>query len=248
MTVVDKNIALDVLAKKVIFPYCVITLILVALAVIIYRSDLPEINEAPEETDISGAILPSSKTSIFNFPHLLIGVFTLFLYVGVEVIAGNTIIGYGTYQGISLTTAKFFTSFTLMGMLAGYLMGIICIPKYFSQKMALKYSATFGIVFALLALFTHGYISVMFIALLGLANSLMYPSIWPLAIGGLGKFTKIGSSFSGDGNFGWRFVAAIIWLAGRSYKCTTGLLDGDSMLSDDRLLCNSWSSSRKKTN
>ena len=80
-------------------------------------------------------------------------------------------------------------------MLAGYLVGIICIPKYLSQKMALRYSAGFGIIFALLALFTHGYVSVMFIALLGLANSLMYPSIWPLAIGGLGKFTKIGSSF-----------------------------------------------------
>ncbi len=126
---------------------------------------------------------------------MLIGSFTLFLYVGVEVIAGNTIITYGTYQGISLSTAKFFTSFTLTGMLIGYLVGIICIPKYFSQKIALKYSAAFGILFALMALFTHGYISVMFVALLGLANSLMYPSIWPLAIGGLGKFTKIGSSF-----------------------------------------------------
>ena len=195
MTTVDKNLALNALAQKVIFPYSIITFILILLAAVIYRSNLPEINEAPEETDASGAIVPSSKTSVFNFPHLLIGVFTLFLYVGVEVIAGNTIIGYGTYQGISLTTAKFFTSFTLTGMLAGYLVGIICIPKYFSQKMALRYSAAFGIIFALLALFTHGYISVMFVALLGLANSLMYPSIWPLAIGGLGKFTKMGSSF-----------------------------------------------------
>jgi FHS family L-fucose permease-like MFS transporter len=79
-------------------------------------------------------------------------------------------------------------------MLAGYLVGIVCIPKYFSQKTALKYSAVFGIIFVLLALFTHGFISVMFIALLGLSNSLMYPSIWPLAIGGLGKFTKVGAS------------------------------------------------------
>ena len=195
MTVIDKNIALDTLAQKVIFPYSIITLILVALAAVIYRSDLPEINEAPDEEGTSETPVSQSKKSILNFPHLLIGVFTLFLYVGVEVIAGNTIIEYGTYQGISLTTAKFFTSFTLMGMLVGYLVGIICIPKYFSQKKALRYSAAFGIIFALLALFTHGYISVMFIALLGLANSLMYPSIWPLAIGGLGKFTKIGSSF-----------------------------------------------------
>ncbi|MGH2648890.1 MAG: sugar MFS transporter [Ginsengibacter sp.] len=195
LTGVDKKEILDMLAGKVIFPYCIIAVVLVALAVIIYRSALPEINETPEEKDISGAQTLPSKSSVFKFPHLLIGVFTLFLYVGVEVIAGNTIIGYGTYEGIPLSTAKFFTSFTLIGMLAGYLVGIICIPKYFSQKTALKYSAAFGIFFALMALCTHGFISVMFVALLGLSNSLMYPSIWPLAIGGLGKFTKIGSSF-----------------------------------------------------
>jgi FHS family L-fucose permease-like MFS transporter len=195
MPPVDKGLALDTLAQKVIFPYTIITLILIALAVVIYRSDLPEINEAPGEEDSSGTPILFSKKNVFHFPHLLIGVFTLFLYVGVEVIAGNTIITYGTYQGISLSTAKFFTSFTLIGMLAGYLIGIICIPKYFSQKMALRYSAAFGIIFALLALSTHGYVSVMFIALLGLANSLMYPSIWPLAIRGLGKFTRAGSSF-----------------------------------------------------
>ncbi|MEO6844768.1 MAG: sugar MFS transporter [Ginsengibacter sp.] len=195
MTGFDKTLALDALAKKVIIPYIVITLILIALSVLVYYSKLPEINEAPGDEETQSASSLTSRTSIFHFPHLLIGVFTLFLYVGVEVIAGNTIIQYGTYQGIPLSTAKFLTSFTLVGMLAGYVIGIICIPKYFSQKTALKYSAAFGIVFSLLALFTHGYISVMFIALLGLANSLMYPSIWPLAIGGLGKFTKIGSSF-----------------------------------------------------
>ncbi len=195
MNVIDKEKALDALAQKVIFPYTIITLILIGLAFFIYRSDLPEINEEPMEEAISGAPILSSKKNIFHFPHLLIGMFTLFLYVGIEVIAGNTIITYGTYQGISLSTAKFFTSFTLMGMLAGYLVGIICIPKYFSQKVALRYSAGLGIFFAMLALFTQGHVSVMFVALLGLANSLMYPSIWPLAIGGLGKFTKIGSSF-----------------------------------------------------
>lgn len=195
ITGIDKISALDVLAKKVIIPYVVITLILIALSVLVYYSKLPEIDEAPGDEDTQVTSSLHYRTSIFHFPHLLIGVFTLFLYVGVEVIAGNTIIGYGTYQGIPLSTAKFLTSFTLVGMLAGYVIGIICIPKYFSQKTALKYSAAFGIVFSLLALFTHGYISVMFIALLGLANSLMYPSIWPLAIGGLGKFTKIGSSF-----------------------------------------------------
>ena len=194
MTSAEHERILNALARKVIFPYVIITVILMVLAFIVYRSRLPEIDEDPVTGNHAAAIFSNPKKSIFEFPYLWIGVFTLFLYVGVEVIAGNTIIQYGTYQGISINTAKFFTSFTLIGMLAGYLIGIICIPKYFTQESALKFSAIAGIIFTLMALYTTGYVSVMFIALLGLSNSLMYPSIWPLAIGGLGKFTKVGSS------------------------------------------------------
>jgi FHS family L-fucose permease-like MFS transporter len=79
-------------------------------------------------------------------------------------------------------------------MIIGYIVGIICIPKYFKQEQALKVSALLGLVFSVAAIFSHGYISVLFIALLGLANSLMWPTIWPLAIADLGRFTKTGSS------------------------------------------------------
>ena len=93
-----------------------------------------------------------------------------------------------------IATAKFFSSFTIFGMLVGYVIGIITIPKYIRQKQALVISALLGLIFAFMAIMTNGFISVMFIALLGLANSLMWPSIWPLAITELGRFTKIGSS------------------------------------------------------
>jgi glucose/galactose transporter len=192
MNRVDKYKALNELALKVITPYFIITIVLIMLAILIYRSSLPEIGNPPG--DATGSTGDVVKSSIFHFPHLLLGVFALFLYVGVEVIAGNTIVSYGTYQQIPLSAAKFFSSFTLTGMLIGYLVGIACIPKYFSQRTALKYSALFGIVFVLLALFTRGLTSVLFIALLGLSNSLMFPSIWPLAMDGLGKFTKTGAS------------------------------------------------------
>ncbi|MBS1575594.1 MAG: glucose/galactose MFS transporter, partial [Bacteroidetes bacterium] len=92
------------------------------------------------------------------------------------------------------STAKYFSSATQINMLIGYFIGIICIPKFVKQENALKYSAIMGIAFALIAIFTSGYISIAFIALMGLANSLMWPSIWPLALDGLGRFTKIGSS------------------------------------------------------
>jgi len=108
--------------------------------------------------------------------------------------AGDIIQVYGKAIGISLDIAKHFTSYTMIGMLIGYLVGIICIPKYFSQITALKASAILGVIFTLLALFTSGYTSVLFIALLGLANALVWPAIWPLAIHGLGRFTKVGSA------------------------------------------------------
>ena len=190
---VQKITELNALADKVILPYLIITAILVVLAILIRFSALPEIDEEELEAELEseGRIV---KTSILQFPHLLLGVLILFLYTGVEVIAGNSIIGYGTFHGIPLSVSKFFTSFTLISMLAGYLIGIVCIPRYFSQEAALKASAVLGVGFAVAAILTTGIVSVVFIALLGLANSLMWPSIWPLAIAGLGKFTKAGSS------------------------------------------------------
>ncbi|ACU05591.1 MULTISPECIES: sugar MFS transporter [Pedobacter] len=190
---VQKNLELNALADKVIIPYLIITGLLVIMAILIRFSALPEIDEDELEADLDGDGR-TAKTSILQFPHLILGVFILFLYTGVEVIAGNSIIGYGTFHGIPLSASKFFSSFTLISMLVGYLIGIVCIPRYFSQETALKTSAVLGIVFALAAIFTAGITSVVFIALLGLANSLMWPSIWPLAIAGLGKFTKTGSS------------------------------------------------------
>ncbi|AOM79403.1 sugar MFS transporter [Pedobacter steynii] len=189
----QKIIELNALAAKVIVPYLIITGILIILAIVIRFSALPEVKEEnlDEEAELSGQ---QAKTSILQFPHLLLGVLILFLYTGVEVIAGNSIIGYGAFQGIPLSVSKFFTSFTLMSMLAGYLIGIVCIPRFFSQETALKSSSLLGILFAVAAIFSTGLISVVFVALLGLANSLMWPSIWPLAISGLGRFTKTGSS------------------------------------------------------
>lgn len=192
MPAIQKAEILSNLAHRVIFPYSIITIVLVLLALLILFSGLPELDVDAEDKTVAQA--NHNKTSIFQFSHLLLGVLTLFLYVGVEVIAGDTIINYGSSQCIPLSSAKFFTSCTLSLMLAGYAIGIIVIPKYISQVKVLKLSAIAGLIFVSLALLTTGYVSVACIALLGLANSLVWPSIWPLAINGLGRFTKIGSS------------------------------------------------------
>lgn len=192
MTVSDKKVALDDLASKVIGPYLIMMGVLILLGVLIWFSTLPEIDTEHEDEEL--ALANSGKTSVFQFPHLLLGVLAMFLYVGVEVMAGDTIISYGASQGIALSTAKFFSTITLICMIIGYIAGIACIPRFISQGNALRYSALSGVLFALCAIFTHGYLSVLFIALMGLSNSLMWPALWPLALAGLGRFTKIGSS------------------------------------------------------
>ena len=189
----QKAIVLNTLASKVVFPYVVIAIVLAALAVFIYFSKLPEIKaEGEDETDKSSSVV--NRQSIFSYPYLWLGFVTLFLYVGVEVLAGDTIQLYGNSLGISLDTAKNFTTYTMIGMLVGYLIGIFTIPRYISQSTALKFSAILGILFSLGAIFTSGTTSVFFIAILGLANALVWPAIWPLAINGLGKFTKTASA------------------------------------------------------
>ncbi|RYU90281.1 glucose/galactose MFS transporter [Mucilaginibacter terrigena] len=183
---------LNELASRVITPYIVIVIVLLVLAVIIYYSSLPEIDT--DQEDETTAVNNTGKTSIMQFPHLLLGVLALFFYVGAEVIAGDTIINYGSTQGIALGTAKYFTTGTLICMLGGYFVGIACIPKYMSQEKAIKLSAVLGLILSAVAILTRGYISVAAVALLGLANSLVWPAIWPMALAGLGRFTKIGSS------------------------------------------------------
>lgn len=187
-----KAAELDALAARVVTPYLLMLAVLAVLAVLIYFSSLPEIDTDHEDEAVAAA--NTNKTSIFHFPHLILGALAMFFYVGVEVIAGDTIISYGAAQGIALATAKFFTTCTLVAMIVGYGVGIVAIPRFISQEKALQVSAVTGVLFALGALFTTGYTSVLFISLLGLANSLIFPAIWPLAIEGLGRFTKLGSS------------------------------------------------------
>lgn len=187
----EKALALDGLARRVIAPYVVMSVVLFVLGLGIRFSPLPEV-EAAEEP-----VKPDEKTehkTIFAFPQLILGVVALFLYVGAEVIAGDTIIRYGQSLGIALETAKAFTTYTLISMVAGYIIGIIFIPKYITQHKALLISAILGIIFTTCAVLTSGMVSVLFIALLGLANALVWPAIWPLAIAGLGKFIKTGSA------------------------------------------------------
>lgn len=188
--VATKEALLDQLASRIVTPYVIIAVVLFVLAFATKKSPLPEIDTDQEDELPAGE---TSKSSVFQFPHLLLGVLCIFLYVGVEVMAGDAIGMYGRSMGMSLDETKYFTTATLFAMLVGYIIGIATIPKVISQQAGLKISAITGIVFTICAFVTHGYTSVIFVALLGLSNALMWPAIFPLAIAGLGRFTKIGS-------------------------------------------------------
>lgn len=184
--------ALDKIALQVVNPYIGIVVVLIILAVWISRANLPEV-KGDEEEDATHHNVSEGKQSIFDFPHVILGFICLFLYVGVEVLAGDTIIAYGTYLGIPLDTAKFFTSFTMVSMVIGYIVGIVAIPKYLSQETALKLCAILGAILTVGIVFTDGMVSLTLVGLLGLANSLVWPAIWPLALKGVGKFTSAAS-------------------------------------------------------
>jgi MFS transporter, FHS family, L-fucose permease len=190
----QKEAILNEFASKIYVPYMIMAVILVLLGVWIMKSPLPEIKASEVNTTPEDSAISKNKTSILQFPYLLLGAFCIFVYVGVEVMAGDAIGTYGNGFHISADETKYFTSFTLGAMLAGYVIGLITIPKFISQQTALKFSAIAGIVFTVGALLTHGYVSVGFVAALGLANALMWPAIFPLAIDGLGKFTEKGSA------------------------------------------------------
>lgn len=214
----DKEQLLNALAGRVINPYIILAVLLAIVAFLLLKSPLPEPDADKEET-ASALSVAGTKKSIWDFPHLLLGALCIFLYVGVEVMAGDAIGIYGKTMGMPLDETKRFTSYTLAAMLVGYVIGIFTIPKIISQQTALKFSALLGIVFSIAVFATSGYTAIMFIALLGLANALMWPAIWPLAIDKLGKFTKTGSALLVMGIAG----GAVVPLLYATLKKETGL-------------------------
>ena len=183
----EKAHLLDNMANSVIIPYIIMTAALLVLGLLIRKAPLPHV-EPPVESK------QATKKSIFKYPHLWLGILTLFAYVGAEVIAGDTIIAYGISLGFPVAQAKFFTMYTLSAMVFAYAMGVLLIPKYITQDNALKISAALGIVFSLCIINTHGSTSVFFVAALGVANALVWPAVWPLTLKGLGSLTKTASA------------------------------------------------------
>lgn len=193
----------EALANGLIFPYLGMAIALAVLAFLLKLSALPELDLSAEEDS-------DSEGSILQYPQLVLGVLTLFLYVGVEVIAGDTIGLFGSKLGVENATSL--TSYTMIFMVFGYLLGLVLIPRLIKQEQALAGSAVLGILLSLLIVtgsnestfiseVLWGWLgvpllpnTVAYVAILGLANALVWPAVWPLALSGLGKHTARGAA------------------------------------------------------
>ncbi len=172
-------------------PLYIIIGVVVVLGILTFFAPLEEIKAEGEENE-EDCPYAAGKKSIWQFPHLILGGLALFVYVGVENLALLTVLDYA--KDLGLPNPESYTIWPGIGMVAGYILGIIFIPKYISQVKALRICTWLAVIMSLAIVLTPGPVSVWFVALLSFACSLMYPAIWPLAIVDLGKFTKKGSS------------------------------------------------------
>lgn len=224
MGAVQRNAALDELIRRVIVPYACVGAVLLLLGCMVRYSSLPEIDTEQEDELVATANM--GKTSIFQFPHLILGALAIFLHVGTQVLAIDTIIGYAASMDIHLPASKVFPSYTLLATITGYIAGIISIPRWISQAKAFLVCTVLGIVLSLLIVLSSGRvvfgghaadISLWFLVSLGFANSLIWAGIWPLALRDLGRFTKTGASVLVMGLCGNAILPLLYgWLADRS--------------------------------
>ncbi|RYE24081.1 MAG: glucose/galactose MFS transporter [Sphingobacteriales bacterium] len=187
-----KEAMLTELSGRIINPYIVLTIVLLLVAVMIRFSSLPNIRD--EENDADKAIGVSDQRPLSSYTYLFLGAFAIFTYVGVEVLAGDYIINYGTYLHVPIEYAKYLTSLTLAFMVAGYFAGVFLTPRILSQEALLRIMIIISLVLIMGVLFTTGKTSILMLALLGFTHATMWPAIWPMSIKGLGRHTKTGSA------------------------------------------------------
>lgn len=190
MTETQKAEVLQALANKVIQPYLVIAGAFATLGVLLLMIHLPEPKEAEDES-VSGI---KAADSVLGHKNLVLGALAIFCYVGAEVISYDAFTDFGVELGFATQTASKFASYTALAMLAGYFLSIVLIPKFIRQRPALILVSLLSVVLLVIAMNTKGYVAVGAFALLGLSQSAMWPIIWPLALNGLGRHTKIASA------------------------------------------------------
>jgi glucose/galactose transporter len=199
--------SIDKMANSLVMPYLGMAIFIGLLGFAVKKSSLPEL---PSEEESGEANSKGHIKEALSHPSLALGVLTIFFYVAVEVIAGDTI---GTFAlSLGVENYSVMTSYTMICMVVGYILGIFLIPRFVSQQKALTVSAVLGLLLsvgvvfgdnnsfaianAVLVPFGGAQLpdTLMLIAFLGLANAIVWPAVFPLALSGMGKLTSVGSA------------------------------------------------------
>jgi len=198
------QVQIDDMANSLVMPYLGMAIFLGLLALAVKKSPLPELES---EDDSAEEEHHGHLKEALSHPNLVLGVVALFFYVAAEVIAGDTIGTFALSLGVENYTMM--TSYTMICMVIGYILGIALIPRLISQQTALMVSAVIGVILTLGIAFGDnnsfaiantilGGIelpdTLVLIAFLGFANAIVWPAVFPLALSGMGKLTSIGSA------------------------------------------------------
>jgi MFS transporter, FHS family, L-fucose permease len=179
----------------IIMPFYIVTGIMIILGIFVYFAPLPEVKAEGEDDEIPAeSSYAAGKTSVLQFPHLILGVFALFLYVGIETLPMASIIDFARATFGDVDNLENYSRFVTLGLVAGYIFGVIAIPRFVSQQRALITFAILGIGSSLLLVYLPARYAFYALLLCSFSNSLMWPAVWPLALKDLGKFTKAGAS------------------------------------------------------
>ena len=182
----------QIVVGDIIFPFYVLAGIFVLLGILVWVSPLKEMAFGEQEEESGDSSEAEGKTSIFQFPHLILGALALFMYVGVETIAMASSVGYA--EELGLTNPEQYAFIPSIGMILGYIFGVVMIPKFLSQSGALRIHSWIAIAGTLAVILLPKQFSIYAVAVVTFGCSVMYPAIFPLAVKGLGKFADKGSS------------------------------------------------------
>ena len=176
-------------ADSVKVPYLILTAMLLILAAIFSYLKLPHIESAEtiDDEKIDG--------SAWQFRHLVLGAIGIFVYVGAEVSIGSFLVnflGEADIAGLEETEAAKYLTYYWGGAMVGRFIGAVVMQKLDAGKV-LGFNAIIAVLLVTIAIIFSGYIAMWAILLVGLCNSIMFPTIFSLAINGLGKHTSQGA-------------------------------------------------------
>jgi FHS family L-fucose permease-like MFS transporter len=179
-------------AEAVQMPYVFLAAMLLVLAAIFAWIKLPDLssNHNNQKTDLN-----TDSGSAWQYSHLVLGAVGIFVYVGAEVSIGSFLVSFFAdpdIAGLEESEAAKYIAYYWGGAMVGRFIGAVVMQKIAAGKV-LCFNAAFAVLLILVATFSQGVIAMVAILLVGLCNSIMFPTIFSLAIHGLGKHTGQGS-------------------------------------------------------